>query len=528
MALGVATNPVLHASVTSEGGGHSWTLEIYPGSNPNPGFRERCVVEIEIPAGSGWVLIVDDETLSSTIRGSWIWQPDFFAGRVRAELERDGKHVGHYLLDVSPDPGKLSMEWYEEILGSFRNRAPDWVIGSEPGSRQWGTAGFAEDPWVQFRRLRLHAPAFLQALRAVTRGPIRSQRTTRAVVPVRRARRVDARTVRAAAANGTLGYLCQSPSENEVDVAHASEPLYEVPWNEEHLDGPANRCLTALLLSLIRRARILRSALGDRVDQDSGSGVRSGLQVRWERRRRQLDSIAAELSQMLKREPFSCVTRPEITSAGLTSIAAHPDYSRAYGAGWRATRSGIEGVDETELMWLCPTWELYERWCYVEVCRYLERHGVQKTSESRGARQARFTGTSRAGDTVSLYFQKKFGAKGGHASAPAFHSISRERIPDLVITVDGIERQRFAAVDAKYRASRPNILDAMASAHIYHDSLRWHGKRPDVSVLLVPAAENVAWLEDTAFIDQECVGVAILRPSSTADSLDAILTRLLN
>jgi len=520
--------PVLHATVTSERGGQSWHLEIHPGDSPTSGFRERCTVKIGIPAGAGWNLLVDDEVLPSTDGGSWIWQPEFFAGRVRAELERDGNHVGHYCLDVSPEPAKLCAEWYEEMLEGFRTRAPDWVIGSEPGSRQWGTAGFAEDPWVQFRRLRLHAPAFLQALRAVTRSPIRSQRATRAIVPVRRARRVDARTVRAAAANGTLGYLLHSPSENEMAVAHASEPLYEVPWYEEHLDGPANRCLTALLLSLIHRARTLRSELRSRVEQDPDSGSRAGLQVRWERRRGQLDAIATDLSEILKCEPYSCVTRPEITSAGLTSISAHPDYSRAYRAGWRATRSGVEGIDETELMWLCPTWELYERWCYIEVCKHLERHGVEEISESRGASQACFTGTSKASETVSLYFQKTFVARGERSSAPEFHSISRERIPDLVITVDGNERQRFAALDAKYRARRPNILDAMASAHIYHDSLRWRGKRPDLSVLLVPASENVDWLQDGTFIDREGVGVVPLPPSSTAEGLDAILTRLLN
>jgi hypothetical protein len=65
---------------------------------------------------------------------------------------------------------------------------------------------------------------------------------------------------------------------------------------------------------------------------------------------------------------------------------------------------------------------------------------------------------------------------------------------------------RFAVFDAKYRASRANVLDAMGSAHIYQDSLRIGAERPWASVLLIPAGGGAPWLEESAFHAEHRVG----------------------
>jgi hypothetical protein len=49
--------------------------------------------------------------------------------------------------------------------------------------------------------------------------------------------------------------------------------------------------------------------------------------------------------------------------------------------------------------------------------------------------------------------------------------------------------------DAKYRSGKSNVLDAMGSAHIYHDSLFLDDRRPDLSLLLLPGASEVDSLE---------------------------------
>ena len=56
----------------------------------------------------------------------------------------------------------------------------------------------------------------------------------------------------------------------------------------------------------------------------------------------------------------------------------------------------------------------------------------------------------------------------------------------------------------------PNVLEAMASAHIYRDALRWNGHRSDSAVLLVPRAGDAEWLERPDFVERHRVGVCAL------------------
>ena len=65
-------------------------------------------------------------------------------------------------------------------------------------------------------------------------------------------------------------------------------------------------------------------------------------------------------------------------------------------------------------------------------------------------------------------------------------------------------------LDAKYRTGRSNVLDAMSSAHIYRDALRWHEQRADRAALLVPCGGGAPWLERPDFIHQHQVGVYAL------------------
>jgi hypothetical protein len=66
--------------------------------------------------------------------------------------------------------------------------------------------------------------------------------------------------------------------------------------------------------------------------------------------------------------------------------------------------------------------------------------------------------------------------------------------------------------DAKYRSGRSNLLDAMASAHIYRDSLRWDAVAPQFAVLLVPEGADCAVLTSTDYLERNDVGAAEMKP----------------
>ena len=105
-------------------------------------------------------------------------------------------------------------------------------------------------------------------------------------------------------------------------------------------------------------------------------------------------------------------------------------------------------------------------------------------------------------------------------------SVSKERVPDLLFTIESSEGTCFVVLDAKYRTSRSNVLDAMASAHIYQDSLRIGSRRPEGSMLLIPSGGGAHWLEDPQFQSKHRVGVHVLSPRS-ASALPMLLTQSL-
>jgi hypothetical protein len=104
----------------------------------------------------------------------------------------------------------------------------------------------------------------------------------------------------------------------------------------------------------------------------------------------------------------------------------------------------------------------------------------------------------------------------------AYRSVSRERWPDLLVTVTRGGTRRWIALDAKYRRARQNVLEAMESAHIYRDSLRWHGQRADAALLFVPAEPRASWLTDPAFHEAERVGAWVLDRSLPPAVLDVL------
>ncbi|MBV6306307.1 hypothetical protein KVP10_15555 [Candidimonas humi] len=94
-------------------------------------------------------------------------------------------------------------------------------------------------------------------------------------------------------------------------------------------------------------------------------------------------------------------------------------------------------------------------------------------------------------------------------------SPSRELRPDIVIAQRRSSKTSAVVLDAKWRSGKSNILDAMESAHIYHDALRVGMIPPEWCILLLPGQTCVAQLEDDAFIQTQHVGaVSNIRPGA--------------
>jgi Domain of unknown function (DUF2357)/PD-(D/E)XK nuclease superfamily len=487
------------------------TLAVAPAHNL--GFRESAAYHFLAAGNASWQLFIDDEPISPESAGrsnSWVWTPKFFAGPVTAELvdESTGEHFV-FVLNVAPDPMKFDASGFERMVRRVREEDPELILGEEPALAAIGREGALRNPWVLFMRLRRFRTEFLRSLRAISSRPIQVVTRTRMEVPLNRVRKIDSVSVLGAVRRPQLLRALAEGSRSYAASSASAVDLLNVPHVEATLDGAANRCMSAIVRHVQRHAQRLREDLGQIVNQERPGDAVTALAPRWARRRAVLDAMDQDLSNVLRSTPWSAVTRSEITAAGLNSIAADPLYQRAYRFGWRILCGGLEGEEQDDPTWMGPSWEVFERWCFVETAEDL-RQAFPRMSWSRttchptGAPAAWIGET--AGRTIELLLQPRFhGSRPGHSAR--CESISTLCIPDVVL-IDTVGQQcRLVVLDAKYRSNRYSILEAMESAHVYHDALRCDRRPPELVLLLVPNAAAALWLGDRSYHDANGVGI---------------------
>jgi hypothetical protein len=193
----------------------------------------------------------------------------------------------------------------------------------------------------------------------------------------------------------------------------------------------------------------------------------------------------------------------------LTQIASHPRYARAYRIGSAALRIGVAGTPGPDVGQLTQTYGVYEAWCFAVLATLLAR-----ATGSNFAPPARPVASSdialefacQDGRFIQLLFQANFPSEKPFAAFPAW-SLSKQRYPDIVVAcINKGATEAFVVLDAKYRAGRDNELDAMESAHIYHDALRLGKDRPSLCLLLLPGNASARYLGSSHFWQAHNVG----------------------
>ena len=492
---------------------------------PNPGFSELARVTFVAPAPreAGLRLLIDDAPLDPVEpehahETRWKWTPGFYAGKVSARLvDASGETVETFGLDVSPDPKKVGGAVFEEMVDAIYEFDAALLLGEAPAKRLMGAIGPTDDPLVLFERLRKRADDIALALAAIRREPATILRPRRRFTPLREVRRADLQTLRAALhspqALASLPIARERLAQPPKDDAGGPEPIFDTPDVERTRDSPANRAALVMLRALIRRAASLPGKLAELEGMDDGINLAGQLAERT----RILRELERRFRQVERRPPFSEVTRAEITAAGLNAVAAHPLYSRFWQISWAALRPGVYGVDRDDLLPLAPTWEIYERWCFVALAKKLEEwtpgfswgiYGASGTDKRRAVGR-------RGHRAVTLRLQSTFPSTRGEPGANGW-AVTRERRPDLLLTMEKKGRvTRFVLLDSKYTAK--SLLNHVGdTTHKYQDGLRWGLKalRPSATLILTPTDRDAPWLAKEPFVREHRVGAVQLRPDS--------------
>ena len=491
----------------------------------NTGFSEResATFVVRAPKEAGLRLLIDDAPLDQVEPAGaeetrWKWTPGFYAGEVRARLvEANGETAETYRLDVSPDTRKVGGDAFEEMVEAIYEFDSALLLGEAPAKRLMGAIGPTDDPLVLFERLRKRGDDIALALAAIRREPATILRPKRRFTPLREVRRADLQTLRAAlhshSALACLPIARERLAKPPKDDANGPEPIFDTPDVERTRDSPANRAALVMLRALIRRAASLPGKLAELDGMDDGINLAGQLAERT----RILRELERRFRQVERRPPFSEVTRAEITAAGLNAVAAHPLYSRFWQISWAALRPGMYGVDRDDLLPLAPTWEIYERWCFVALAKKLEEwtpgfswgiYGASGTDKRRAVGR-------RGHRAVTLRLQSTFSNTRGEPGANGW-AVTRERRPDLLLTMEKKGRvTRFVLLDSKYTAK--SLLNHVGdTTHKYQDGLRWGLKalRPSATLILAPTDRDAPWLAEEPFVREHRVGAIQLRPDS--------------
>lgn len=450
---------------------------------------------------------VDDVPLRQEGPTSFHWRPSFYAGRVIAEVVRSD-NASRYHLDVSPSPAKSGQDEFTAMVTEIRAFDQSLLSGLSSATMAFGREGcpgrYELD--VLLARIREHGPAFLDTVERIVSSPHRFLAADTQVLPLPRVRRLHHTALldRRLAAIATGRYL---PSES-LDSFQVSG-LTSAPT----FDTPANRTLMALL----RRFRATVVSLDEAVQRYSLESPQEEQVPRSRRRLNDLRTLARRTHNLLFGSLFREVSTAETSAAGLTQIAAQPNYSKAYRLGCRALATQLDGGEASDQLHVPPSWGIYESWCFLCVVNCT----AQVIGSAPTERPAKAVAAERAlhfelpgSHRLEVLFQATFPSLKATTNRLGW-SLSGERRPDIVLVHHSPSGSRALVFDAKWRHGIANVLQAMESAHIYHDALRIGTTRPTPCVLLLPGLPCVAELEKYEFIKAHEVGaVSSVRPAA--------------
>ena len=450
------------------------------------------------PSSPGPCKLYVDDVAVPWLEHCFVWRAGFFAGQVSAVFVEQNGRERTVWLDVSPVPEKLGRELFAEMVERIRSFDSRLLLGTSAATSIFGRNGLdgCLEMYVRLSRLLQYGQRFLDAIRKVTANPHEALALKHKELPLSRVRRLSASAFRdRRLVTLAMGRPLQDADANTLRI-QAYAPVVSA-------DTPANR----VLLALLKRFETTVRQMVVSVETMKVGGELADDELRQARRLEVLRRLQNGAHELLQREPFPRVTRAETSSAGLTQVSALPAYAYAYRWGMASMTTEIGNKAGIDALHISPSWEIYETWCYVKVVELVERFvpSLRSTSSAVASVKLALTGTTDDGTLVEVLLQPTFPALDTGNSRFA-SSLSRERRPDIAIAFCRAGTWRYVLLDAKYRSGRSNVLDAMASAHIYHDALRVKGAKCEMALLLFPGSATVGHLEERDFWQEHHVG----------------------
>ncbi|MGQ9369600.1 nuclease domain-containing protein [Azospirillum sp. ST 5-10] len=459
----------------------------------------RAAAATTVHMGGGDLVPTGLAVIGDGIEATYEFVIDSWAGRTTLDVVA-GDVRREVTLDVRPHPGKLGIDAFTDLLMELAARSAALPWGMAPGhhgGQVTGPTAAAVFPVV----LDVLLPELLRHLHRFLRDPPIAVRRRRDLAPLSMARRPDTQTVRWLA-NHPRTMVALRPGDGGTVERLPSLPTVDQPVTVTDHDHPVTR---HLLFQLQRVRRSIDDAVR-RLEALAGSGhwqtdpYARGQAARIVERCRQ---HRATLAEALSAPVFRRI-RPEPAAEGaLQALADLPAAAAVQRLAHRLLSAGLNLNAESEVeAALKRTYDLYEAVVFYRLADAVASalgHGwtprwlnaTANPHEERPHGGVVWHRDGAPGTAVRLLYQQTFAAYSGKARE--WHSLTGEFRPDYVIA---FEQEGACAgwliLDAKFRASRPAVHDALRDLHVYRDALRRRGRNADGAYIIVPALHSDA------------------------------------
>lgn len=416
----------------------------------------------------------------------WQLEIEDHAGEISLELVgSSGEILGNWMLDVAPHPQKLGRDAYYELLEDLNNKYEGLIF--DVGSAYSNVV--PDDGRVPeistFYLLKTFITPLERAFRAIAEEPQRILVAERANKRLHQVRKFDSVTFRQA---------CREPGMSailnlNVKLSHNAyvNPLLDTSIRTETFDTAANRNLLETIRRLCRAGQKVEQGFAamltsQRYDETAKSRIK--------RYQTELAKIVSRIER-LARASFleGLVPEPADTSAMLT-IAGKRNYSRFDRIARRilfpkanlACKEADSDRNNEFAMQMRSTWEIYELWVFLTLAKIIHEiwpeclwslyenkaHGFVFNFENNT------TVVGKNDDLqVVLTYQREYRSYSPvDKQMDDYRSISKAFRPDFTLSVNRAGSKKLIIYDAKYRASRESIHEALREIHIYRDAIR--------------------------------------------------------
>jgi len=469
-------------------------------------------------------IFVDDQPLQSfNAAGGCLWQSGFYSGQVAVEASvYDSSKLVRFTFDIAPDPTKTGRQQYQQYISDIVRLIPDMIIGNQAATI--GMAGRSSNlnKWIRYSRIRTYFNRFLDGLKTIMERPITKPLHRRELLPIQLVRKVDITTINRLTSNAAMLSAIVSNSKESLLIENSLDNRLDIPYSEPTFDNPANRVIKAQISMVLKSMEEVKVFFEECEDKATDLFEKERLP----RKIKFLKDSRKVLTKVLRREPFTSAGFDKGTVVGLNVVSGNPDYAFTHGTGVKLLKRGIADEFSSEMHYTPPTWQVYESWCFcilVESLKTLYPYFNWELKKNISNVDMLFEGFHEE-DRIRLYSQLRCPSD-EKTNNFGYCSISRERIPDYVLEIKINGKKSFICLDAKYKASRSRLLEAMASAHIYRDSVKLDGKPPQSVFLITPNVDNVANLVSAEYKQRNHVGCQRL---SVEDDALSILRELTN